>query len=163
MDLGAVEDYLQPDTFDFTLRGHQFSVAQCDAETGLRLQVIAAKAAEAFQDPTKDIGDATSTTSEDLYRLSLGDVYPALLALKPTLAELERVGVTAFWWQLGSDDVAEATFTGGSGKAPVPPTSAEAAAMTPRRASGTGARTKPSTTAKGRPASRGRSSSTTGL
>lgn len=139
MDLEDLSQYLETPTLTLPIRGTSYTVESADGERWLRLQAIAANT------DTK-----SGESMMDLYRLALGDTFDQLVNAKVSGADIQHAGTTAFYWQIGREDLAQAFWRSG-GKAPgprraTPKTTRPAAASTTRRrasGSGTSGRKKP--------------------
>lgn len=118
--------------------GRTYVVEPATAETWLKLQEVNARATAVISGK----GDEGEDISEpELYRLALGDAFDHMVK-GVSGAELKHAGITAYYWQLGQDSVAEAVWADvGKAEKPTPKrsrstsTSTGAATTTKRRAS----------------------------
>lgn len=150
MPLSDLREMLDAPVLKLPIGGKTYAVQAADAETWLRLQDIHNRSADLVAGRPASASrsaDAVTGLSEiDMYRLALGDVFDKLVVAKVSGPELKHAGLTAYFWQIGEQDVAEAMWES-AGKAPARPrsrrgsttsTSTGAATTTRRRASGSG-------------------------
>lgn len=142
--LTDLRDLLTPPTLKLPIGGTVYTVPECSAATWLRFQEVNNRAADkiAEDDDTKatldDVGDGMSET--EMIQLALGDAYQQMLSGGVRPSELRHAGITAYYWQLGNEDVAVAMWEA-VGKAPAaqtpPPPDPSTSTTTPEATSST--------------------------
>lgn len=150
--LQDLREFLDQPVLRMPIGGRIFEVQPVSAREWLRLQEVQQSVLSA--DPESAVSDASRMTEVELYKLVLGDAYEELLD-NVSRPELEKAALTAYYWQLGRNDIAESFWSlGGKAEAPTPAraprksttrTSTGAANTTRKRAStsGTTSRKKP--------------------
>ncbi|MDQ1738106.1 MAG: hypothetical protein QOH56_4357 [Pseudonocardiales bacterium] len=156
MALADLREFIDSPKLTLPIGGRSYNVGPVTAQVWLRLQEIQARAAKVIEDAAKlsDDPDAVLAASDteideiselDLIKLALGDAFDVMVRGGVTGPELKHAGVTAYYWQLGQESVAEAIWIS-AGKATAPRraprtsirTSTGAATTTRKRASGSG-------------------------
>lgn len=116
----------------------KYVVPAATGRAWLQLQELAA---------AMDLDEANKMRTTDLYKLALGPVFDQLIEHDQPGNVITQCGNTAFYWQLGRDDLATMFWESGGNPSPRP---TRAKAMTPtaagtttrRRASGSGTSTR---------------------
>lgn len=119
--LTDLRDMLDAPTLKLPIGGKTYVVQACTADAWLRLQEIndriTAKA-KTSEDGT-DVATATGVSELEMFKMALGDTFAEMITGQVTAVELKHAGVTAYYWQLGNEAVAEAMWQS-AGKAPAP-------------------------------------------
>lgn len=134
-DLSDLSEFLDVPVLTLPVHGVKYIVKSASGEDWLRLQAI-------------DDDRATSKVSAmEMFKLALGSTFDEMVKAGLLKAEIEHCGTTAYFWQMGREDMAE-TFWKSTGKAVAAKsprktstqrtTRPAAGTTTRRRASGTG-------------------------
>lgn len=134
-DLSDLSEFLDVPVLTLPVHGKKYVVKSASGEDWLRLQAI------------EDDRATSSVSAMDMFKLALGPTFDELVKAGLSKPEIEYCGTTAFFWQMGREDMAEAFWRSGgkavAAKTPrktsTPRTTRPAGAATNRRrASGTG-------------------------
>lgn len=143
MELTDLSEFLDSPRLSLEIRGRKFTIEPVSAKTWLKLQAIQALMIEGSDpdDPEKKV--STGVTIDELAQMTLGEAFDEIYDYA-TPAEVSRIGVTAFYWQLGHEDAALEAWRESTGKAPAPvrrrstSTTTAAASTTPKRTRSSG-------------------------
>ncbi|HJQ00079.1 MAG TPA: hypothetical protein VJ851_00635 [Jatrophihabitans sp.] len=150
MALSDLREMLDAPVLKLPIGGKTYTVAAADAETWLRLQDIHNRSADLVAGrpaaASRNADAVTGLTEIDMYRLALGPTFDQLVAAKISGPELKHAGLTAYFWQIGEEKVAELMWESAGKAQPArrrssrstTSTSTGAATTTRRRVSGSG-------------------------
>lgn len=141
-ELGDLRDLVEAPKLTLPIGGKKFVIDPCSGETWLKLQAFAE-----FLEGKREVGVESALSDTELYSLALGEKVYAQIIRHATGPEIQKAGMTAFFWQTGNGATAEAYWNSG-GKAPKPrrsrstSTSTGAASTSRKPASGSGTRSR---------------------
>lgn len=115
-NLQDLRDFLDAPKLTLPIGGREYVVTPATAQTWLRLQALAEDAEKAAKGDPEALKRANDTRDVELYRMALGPVFDEMLP-HVTGTELQKAGLTAWFWQCGQQALAEASWNSG-GKAP---------------------------------------------
>jgi hypothetical protein len=120
--LTDLRDTLDAPILKLPIGGTVYEVTECDAATWLRLQEVnqANIARVRAREAGAAVPDDDIMSEMEMVKLSLSDAYQTMIDGGVRPSELRHAGVTAFYWQLGVEDLAVSWWESG-GKAPAPP------------------------------------------
>jgi hypothetical protein len=118
-ELEDLRDFLDAPKLTLPIGGRRYVVEPATAEVWLRLQAVAADAEAAAKGDGEALARSGRVSDLDVYRLALGPAFDEMLP-KVSKTELGQAGMTAWFWQLGQQELAE-TYWRSGGKASPPP------------------------------------------
>lgn len=131
--------------------GKVYVVEPCSAEVWLKLQTIGERMDEITQAKKegKEVDTSIGTKPVDLFRMTLGGTFDKMVKDGVRGDELSTAGYTAFFWQIGNEAMAEATWKlAGKALTPAQPNRATRRAATKKPASRTSRATSASSRAR---------------
>jgi hypothetical protein len=147
--LEDLRGFLDAPKLTLPIGGKNYIVEPVTAETWLKLVHFSELVASNADKPEATTDEIAQMSEIDLFKLCLGTTFD-VLAKVVNRNELRTAGLTAFYWQLGREDVAESMWRL-EGKATAPKaapkrstrTTTAAASTTRKRASTSGTRSRP--------------------
>lgn len=139
-ELSDLGDALDLPCLRIPLRGKNYIVLPCSGRAWLKLQEINNRATAVLAeqgDPDAEVD--TGVTEVEMFQLALGATYDELMA-EVSMPEVKHAAMTAYYWQLGNEELAVALWESPMGKA-------RPAAPARRRATGSSTRSARTTTA----------------
>jgi hypothetical protein len=116
MPFQDLRELLSPKTLPLPIGGIIYTIEQCTAEDWLWMHERGDELAALIGIGNKPTGDVQFTPADEFYKRALGPVFGKMVADEVAGRELSIAAYTAFFWHLGSEELAEQVWVN-AGKA----------------------------------------------